>query len=160
MIQQAGGRASYVRADVSKAEEVEKLIDTAVETYGTLDGIFNNAGVGDIRSFFEHTPDYYNRIVSVDQFGVYHGIYYGSIKMKELAVQGTIVNTASIFGYSAAKGSFAYQAAKAAVVMMTKSAALELAEYGIRVVAVAPGFIETPLVGTIRNSKNSSAPSI
>ncbi|WP_028552792.1 SDR family NAD(P)-dependent oxidoreductase [Paenibacillus sp. UNC451MF] len=146
MIQKAGGQASYVRADVSKPEDIQHLIDKTVEVHGTLDGLFNNAGVGDVRSFEEHTPDYYNHVVSVDQFGVYLGIYYGSKKMKELGVKGIIINTASIFGYMAAKGSFAYQAAKAAVVMMTKSAALELADDGIRVIAVAPGFIDTPII--------------
>lgn len=146
LIQKAGGQASYIKADVSKPEDIRNLIDQTVAEHGTLDGIFNNAGVGDVRSFEEHTPDYYNHVISVDQFGVYLGIYYASKKMKELGVQGTIVNTASIFGYTAAKGSFAYQAAKAAVVMMTKSAALELADDGIRVVAVAPGFIDTPII--------------
>ncbi|GIP27014.1 sorbitol-6-phosphate 2-dehydrogenase [Paenibacillus sp. J23TS9] len=146
LIQKAGGQASYVRADVSKPEDIQNLIDQTVATHGTIDGIFNNAGVGDVRSFEEHTPEYYNHVISVDQFGVYLGIYYASKKMKELGVQGIIVSTASIFGYMAAKGSFAYQAAKAAVVMMTKSAALELAEDGIRVTAVAPGFIDTPII--------------
>lgn len=154
MIQKAGGQASYVRADVSKVEDVQRMIDFAVDTHGTIDGLFNNAGVGDVRSFEEHTPDYYNHVVSVDQFGVYLGIYYGSKKMKELGVKGTIINTASIFGYMAAKGSFAYQAAKAAVVMMTKSAALELAEDGIRVAAVAPGFIDTPIIKDSDDFKN------
>lgn len=154
LIQKAGGQASYIKADVSKPEDIRNLIDQTVAEHGTLDGIFNNAGVGDVRSFEEHTPEYYNHVISVDQFGVYLGIYYASKKMKELGVQGTIVNTASIFGYTAAKGSFAYQAAKAAVVMMTKSAALELADDGIRVVAVAPGFIDTPIIKDGDDFKN------
>ncbi len=154
LIKQAGGQASFVRADVSKEEDVKEMIEFAARTHGTIDGIFNNAGVGDVRSFDDHTPDYYNRVISVDQFGVYLGIYYGSKKMRELGVKGTIVNTASIFGYMAAKGSFAYQAAKAAVVMMTKSAALELAEVGIRVAAVAPGFIDTPIIKDGDDFKN------
>lgn len=146
MVDKAGGQASYIRADVSNEEDVRNLINQTVEKHGTIDGIFNNAGVGDVRSFEKHTPDYFNRVISVDQFGVYLGIYYASKKMKELGVKGIIINTASIFGYMAAKGSFAYQAAKAAVIMMTKSAALELAEDGIRVAAVAPGFIDTPII--------------
>ncbi|SFF00069.1 NAD(P)-dependent dehydrogenase, short-chain alcohol dehydrogenase family [Paenibacillus algorifonticola] len=154
LIKQAGGQASAIRADVSSVEDVKNMIDKAVETHGTLDGIFNNAGVGDIRSFEDHTPEYFNHVISVDQFGVYLGIYYASKKMKELGVKGIIVNTASIFGYMAAKGSFAYQAAKAAVVMMTKSAALELADAGIRVTAVAPGFIDTPIIKDGDDFKN------
>ncbi|MGW8425459.1 SDR family NAD(P)-dependent oxidoreductase [Peribacillus simplex] len=71
-------------------------------------------------------------------------------KMVELNVKGTIVNSASIYGTMAAVGSFNYNAAKAAVVMMSKSGALELAEHGIRVVGVAPGFIDTSILVTMK----------
>ncbi|MNP51819.1 2,5-dichloro-2,5-cyclohexadiene-1,4-diol dehydrogenase [compost metagenome] len=84
-------------------------------------------------------------------------MYYGAKKMVELNVQGTIVNTASIYGSVAAVGSFNYNAAKAAVVMMSKSGALELAEHGIRVVGVAPGFIETPILGDDQAMKDALA---
>jgi NAD(P)-dependent dehydrogenase (short-subunit alcohol dehydrogenase family) len=77
--------------------------------------------------------------------------------MVELNVKGTIVNTASIYGTMAAVGSFNYNAAKAAVVMMSKSGALELAEHGIRVVGVAPGFIDTPILGDNEEVKNALA---
>ncbi|MEI2471772.1 SDR family oxidoreductase, partial [Peribacillus frigoritolerans] len=101
-----------------------------------------------VKPFLEMDPESYHRVVDVDQHGVYYGMYYAARKMVELGVTGaTIVNTASIYGTMVSIGSFNYHAAKAAVIAMTKSGAIELAQYGIRVVGVAPGFIETPIIG-------------
>lgn len=97
--------------------------------------------------FLELEPAKYHKVVNVDQHGVYYGIYYAAHAMVKLGIQGTIVNTASIYGSVASKGSFHYNAAKAAVISMSRSGALELAEHGIRVVGVAPGYIETPMMG-------------
>jgi NAD(P)-dependent dehydrogenase (short-subunit alcohol dehydrogenase family) len=152
----SGIAASY-KIDVSKGEEVKALIDWTVEKYGTFNGIFNNAGIGLVKPFLEMDPESYHRVIDVDQHSVYYGMYYGAKKMVELDVQGTIVNTASIYGTAAAIGSFNYNTAKAAVVMMSKSGALELAQYGIRVVGVAPGFIDTPILGNNEEMKNMLA---
>jgi len=146
--------AAAYRVDVSKGDEVKALIDWTVQKYGTLSGIFNNAGIGLVKPFLEMDPASYHRVIDVDQHSVYYGMYYAARKMVELGVAGTIVNTASIYGTMAAIGSFNYNAAKAAVVMMTKSGALELAEHNIRVVAVAPGFINTPILGNDDSFKN------
>lgn len=135
------------KCDVSKAAEVEALVDFAVETYGTLNGIVNNAGIGLVKPFLEMDPVSYHKVVDVDQHGVYYGMYYTAKKMVELGETGTIVNVASIYGFNVAMGSFNYHAAKAAVVIMTKSGGLELATHNIRVVGVAPGFIDTPILG-------------
>lgn len=152
-----GGKASYFKVDVSKAEEVKQLVDLAAKEHGTLNGIFNNAGIGDVKPLLEHDPETYHRVVNVDQHGVYYGIYYVAKKMAELGAKGAIVNTASIYGYSVSIGSINYHAAKAAVVAMTKAAALELANYGVRVVGVAPGFIETPIIGKDKEFLNALA---
>ncbi len=144
---QAGVRAFPFKVDVSKAAEVEAMVDFAVEKLGTLNGIFNNAGIGLLKPFLEMDPATYHRVIEVDQHSVYYGMYYAARKMVALGTKGTFVNTASIYGTTAAPGSFNYNAAKAAVIMMTRSAALELATHGIRVVAVAPGFINTPILG-------------
>jgi len=84
-------------------------------------------------------------------------MYYAAKKMVSLGAKGTFVNTASIYGFMAATGSFNYNAAKAAVVMMSKSAALELAEHGIRVVGIAPGFVDTPILGKDEAMKSALA---
>ncbi|MET0747554.1 MAG: SDR family NAD(P)-dependent oxidoreductase [Rhizobium sp.] len=142
-----GGKAHAFKVDVSKADQVAAMVDFAVEKFGTLNGIFNNAGISLVKPFIEMDPESYHRVIDVDQHGVYYGMYYAARKMVALGTSGAIVNTASIYGSIAASQSFSYNAAKAAVVMMSKSGALELAPYGIRVVGVAPGFIDTPMFG-------------
>lgn len=145
--QAQGVRAFAYKVDVSKAAEIEALVDFAVEKLGTLNGMFNNAGIGLVKPFLEMDPASYLKVIEVDQHSVYYGLYYGARKMVALGARGTFVNTASIYGSIAARGSFNYNAAKAAVVSMSRSGALELAEHGIRVVGVAPGFIDTPILG-------------
>lgn len=142
-----GVKVFAYKVDVSKAAEVEALVDFAVEKLGTLNGIFNNAGIGLVKPFLEMDSASYHKVIEVDQHSVYYGMYHAAKKMVKLGTQGTFVNTASIYGFQAAHGSFNYNAAKAAVVMMSKSGALELAQHGIRVVGVAPGFINTPILG-------------
>ena len=143
----SGVRAHAFKIDVSKGEEVAALVDFAVEKLGTLNGIFNNAGIGLVKPFLEMDPATYHKVIDVDQHSVYYGMYYAAKKMVALGAKGTFVNTASIYGSMAAVGSFNYNAAKAAVVMMSRSGALELAPHGIRVVGIAPGFIDTPILG-------------
>jgi NAD(P)-dependent dehydrogenase (short-subunit alcohol dehydrogenase family) len=142
-----GVKAFAFKVDVSRAAEVEAMVDFAVEKLGTLNGLFNNAGIGLVKPFLEMEPASYLKVIEVDQHSVYYGMYYAAKKMVALGTRGTFVNTASIYGSMASAGSFNYNAAKAAVIMMTKSGALELAPHGIRVVAVAPGFINTPILG-------------
>src|SRR6476620_660846 len=153
----SGVRAYAFKVDVSKAEQVAALVDFAVERLGTLNGIFNNAGIGLVKPFLEMDPASYHKVIEVDQHSVYYGMYYAAKKMVALGAKGTFVNTASIYGTTAAAGSFNYNAAKAAVIMMTRSAALELAPHGIRVVAVAPGFINTPILGNDAAMRESLA---
>lgn len=154
-VEALGVKAAAFKVDVSSAEQVEALVDFAVEKLGTLNGIFNNAGIGLVRPFLEMDPASYHKVIDVDQHSVYYGMYYAAKKMVALGTTGTFVNTASIYGSVAAVGSFNYNAAKAAVVMMSKSAALELSEHGIRVVGVAPGFINTPILGKDEAIKNA-----
>ncbi|KQY94806.1 short-chain dehydrogenase [Paenibacillus sp. Root52] len=156
-IEAGGGTAAAYKVDVSKGDEIKALVDWTVDKFGTLSGIFNNAGIGLVKPFLEMDPESYHRVIDVDQHSVYYGMYYGAKKMVELNVQGTVVNTASIYGSVAAVGSFNYNAAKAAVVMMSKSGALELAEHGIRVVGVAPGYIDTPILGDNQEVKDALA---
>lgn len=146
-VEALGVKALPYKIDVSKAAEVEAMVNYTVEQFGTLNGIFNNAGIGLVKPFLEMDPESYHKVIDVDQHSVYYGMYYAARKMVEIGAKGTFVNTASIYGTSAAVGCFNYNAAKAAVVMMSKTAALELAPHGIRVVGVAPGFIDTPILG-------------
>lgn len=152
-----GRKAAAFKVDVSKAEQVEALVDFAVETFGNLNGIFNNAGISVVKPFLEMDPESYHRVIDVDQHSVYYGMHYAAKKMVALGSTGAFVNTASIYGTMAAPGTFNYNAAKAAVVMMSKSGALELAPHGIRVIGVAPGFIDTPMFGDNKELKTELA---
>ncbi len=149
-INDKGGTSVSYKVDVSQKEEMEALIDFTVKEFGTITGIFNNAGIGLVKPFLEMDPSSYHKVIEVDQDSVYFGMYYAAKKMVELEVRnGVIVNTASIYGSMAAVGSFNYNAAKAAVISMSRSGALELAPHNIRVVGVAPGFIDTPILNDL-----------
>jgi glucose 1-dehydrogenase len=146
MIKEAGGEAMFVHTNVAKFEEVERAVNKAVEEYGSLDVMFNNAGTGVYKPLLEQEPEDYDVVVKVNQYGVYYGILAAGRNMRDLGVPGVIVNTASVFSFLASPELIGYHAAKGAVKMMTQAAALELAPFGIRVVAVAPGGVNTPLI--------------
>lgn len=141
-----GGEAIFVKTDVSKYEEVEALVQKTVDTYGRIDVMFNNAGIGRVTPVLDQDLKDYHSVINVNQHGVAHGIIAAGKKMRELGIKGVIINTASVFGFLASPGTFAYHASKGAVIMMTKSAALELSVHGIRVLAVAPGAVDTPII--------------
>lgn len=102
-------------------------------------------GQGHCCGFYQDMKGYY-KTIGVNQHGVAFGIMAAGRKMKELGNKGVIINTASVFGYLASHDTFAYQATKGAVRMMTQTAALELGAYGIRVVGMAPGGVDTPII--------------
>ena len=141
-----GGEALFARTNVAKFEEVEVAVEKAVSEYGSLDVMFNNAGTGHYAPLLEHEPGDYDRVVRVNQYGVYYGILAAGRKMRDLGVRGVIVNTASVYSFYGTPGVIGYHAAKGAVKTMTHAAALELAPFGIRVVAVAPGAVDTPII--------------
>ncbi|MEK4189703.1 SDR family NAD(P)-dependent oxidoreductase [Paenibacillus sp. FSL L8-0494] len=141
-----GGEAIFVKTDVSKYEDVEALVQKTVDTYGRIDVMFNNAGIGRVTPVLDQDLKDYHSVINVNQHGVAHGIIAAGKKMRELGIKGVIINTASVFGFLASPGTFAYHASKGAVIMMTKSAALELSVHGIRVLAVAPGAVDTPII--------------
>ena len=136
-----------VAADVTDYAQVEQVMETAVAHFGTLDVVVNNAGIGIAKMLLEHDPIAdFDVVTAVNQKGVYYGILAGARKLVELKRPGVILNTSSIYGSMAAEMTFTYNVSKAAVDMMTKCAALELAPHGIRVAAVAPGRVDTPLL--------------
>ncbi|WP_239618764.1 SDR family NAD(P)-dependent oxidoreductase [Cohnella mopanensis] len=152
LIQDKGGEASFVKVDVSNQADVEALVNKAVELYGRIDVMYNNAGIGGAGPVLSQNMDLYHRTIAVNQHGVAYGIIAAGNKMKELGIRGVIINTASVFGFLASPGTFAYHATKGAVIMMSKSAALELAPHGIRVIAVAPGAVDTPIIQGFKDS--------
>ncbi|MFH5882313.1 SDR family NAD(P)-dependent oxidoreductase [Liberiplasma polymorphum] len=149
-VKSMGTDAIFIKADVSKANEVKLLIDKTVEHFGNLTGIFNNAGIGEMKPFLELEQDDYDKMININQNGVFYGMQFAGRKMKELGVKnGVIVNTASIYGFIGAEASAHYNATKAAVVSLTKSGAQALTKDGIRVVGVAPGFTKTAILEAV-----------
>jgi len=141
-VEALGGEADFVRCDVTEPADVEALVSRAVERFGALHVMTNNAGIGTYAPLLEHTPEQFDRVVKVNQYGVFYGMVAAGRAMRELQIAGTIVNTASVFAFLGSEGIIGYHASKGAVRLMTQAAALELAPYGIRVVAVAPGIVE------------------
>ncbi len=135
----------FVRTDVADEQSVEKLVKTAVDQFGQLDIIFNNAGIGIQKPTHELTDEEYKRVIAVNQDGVFYGIKYALREMLKTG-GGAIINTSSILGTVGEPTSIPYAASKGAVNLITKSVALEYADRNIRVNAVAPGFIESGLV--------------
>jgi NAD(P)-dependent dehydrogenase (short-subunit alcohol dehydrogenase family) len=147
----AGGTASYLRADISQPADCEALVRETVARHGALHLAYNNAGIGGPRAATGDYPlDGWERVIGINLSGVFYSLRY-EIPAILAAGGGSIVNIASVLGQVALAGSPAYVAAKHGVVGLTRTAALEYAAAGIRVNAVGPGFIRTPLIAGLED---------
>lgn len=134
-------------ADVTDYQQVEAMVKYAVEQFGSLDIMVNNAGIGAPKPLLEHDPIAdFEPISKVNQNGVYYGILAAGRQFQAQGTPGVILNTSSVYAQMASEMTFIYNVSKAAVDMMTKCAALELAPLDIRVCAVAPGRVDTPML--------------
>jgi NAD(P)-dependent dehydrogenase (short-subunit alcohol dehydrogenase family) len=144
----AGGQARFVALDVTDAAQWAAAVAFAVEAFGGLTTLVNNAGIYHPGGVEEETEAGWNRMVAVNQTSVWLGM---RAAMPELVKSGNaaIVNISSLYGLIGSPGSLAYHATKAAVRLMTKSAALEYVKRGVRVNSVHPGQIRTPILGNL-----------
>ena len=145
LIRHDGGQAVFVRTDVTDERQVENLVATAVRTYGGLDVAFNNAGIAAKQApLAEVDTATFDKVIAIDLRGVFLAMKH-EIRHMLKAGGGAIVNTASVAGLIADPMMSAYVAAKHGVVGLSKAAAIEYASKGIRVNALAPGLVETPM---------------
>jgi len=142
-IEELGSEAKYYFADVSKYEEVERMIKEIEKDFGRLDVLVNNAGIIKDRTLAKMTPEEWKAVIDVDLTGVFNCTKAALPLI--IANQGNIISISSIVGERGNYGQTNYAAAKAGIIGFTKSLAKELGRFGVRVNAIAPGFIETKM---------------
>ncbi|HEX9019073.1 MAG TPA: SDR family oxidoreductase [Anaerolineaceae bacterium] len=143
----AGGTAAFVKTDVSKADQVEAMVQFVVDTYGHLDVCLNNAArTPDDKPLTEMDEHVWDGVMAVDLKGVALCLKYELRQMVKQGTGGSIINTSSVSGIRPQPANPAYVAAKHAVIGLTRQAAMDYSQYGIRINSVAPGAIDTPML--------------
>lgn len=155
LIAREGGEARFIRADVARPEDCEALVRSTEEAYGRLDIACNNAGIsGEAAPTGEYSIEGWRQVIEINLSGIFYCMRY-EIPAMLRAGGGSIVNLGSILGQVGFAGSPAYVSAKHGMQGLTQTAALEYGSQGIRVNAVGPGFIRTPLIADLENDPQS-----
>lgn len=155
LVTRLGGEVIFRPADVSDPDQIADLVAGAVESFGGLDVMVNNAGISSKmhRSFLDDDLADFQRVMAVNVLGVMAGTRDAAREMAKSG-GGSIINLSSIGGIQAGGGVMTYRASKAAVIMFTQSSAIELAHFDVRVNAIAPGSIPTPILASSNSGKS------
>ncbi|MBV8325065.1 SDR family NAD(P)-dependent oxidoreductase [Chryseobacterium sp.] len=143
---QEGTEVRFITCDVSKPEEVEKAVQETVDHFGSLDVAVNNAGIVDASPVHEKSIEEWQRVININLSGVFYGMKYQIAQMRNQKTGGAVINMGSIMSQVAEFGIGGYASSKHGLVGLTKVAALENGTHNIRVNAIGPGYIETPLL--------------
>jgi 3-oxoacyl-[acyl-carrier protein] reductase len=156
-IESAGGRALAVEADVTDRAAVARAFDTAERAFGTVTVFVNNAGVAHANRAVEMPESEWRRVLGTNLDAVFYAAQEAARRMLAAGKRGSIVNIASVLGVGVQKGTAAYAVSKAAVIQLTRALALELAFKGVRVNAIAPGWIVTEINRDYLESQSGTA---
>ncbi len=150
-----GGEAMYVPCDVGDLTSLQYIIDRTVERFGKIDIYVSNAGINDSQKtrYLDITPEQYDRIMDVNLRGMFFGDQYAAREMVKQGCGGAIINMSSVNAYLALNSQMVYTTSKGGVQQLTKVQAVDLAPYGIKVNAMAPGPIETDLMRRVGSDK-------
>jgi NAD(P)-dependent dehydrogenase (short-subunit alcohol dehydrogenase family) len=159
-ITHSGYKASFLKVDVTKPEDMKALVDSAVKTYGKLDIAVNNAGIsGEVKPIVDQSIDTWLKVINVNLNSVFYGMKY-QIEAMLNGGGGSIINVSSILGKVGFAGSSAYAAAKHGLIGLTETAALEYSSKNVRVNSVGPGFIDTPMLSVLDETLKSQISSL
>jgi NAD(P)-dependent dehydrogenase (short-subunit alcohol dehydrogenase family) len=158
IVRQQGGEARFVRADVTRSDEVRNYVQETLDAYGAIDCFFNNAGIeGSVTPIQDYDEAVFDQVIAVNLKGVFLGLRHVLPVMLRQG-SGAVVNTASVAGLTGGPGMPAYVASKHGVLGLTKVASADVARAGIRVNAVCPGPVETRMMRSLEAQRNPSDP--
>lgn len=157
LVASLGSQASYCHLDVTQVSQWQSAVDHTLQTFGKLNGLFNNAGIASFNGIESESPEGFKRVMDINLFGVFLGIQAAIEPMKK-AGGGVIVNMSSTAGLQGYAGLSAYVASKWAVRGLTKAVALDLAPYNIRVLSIHPGPIKTPMTAQMPDAAVAAQP--
>lgn len=149
-------KAFFFKADVSKKQEVEDLINFTIDKFSKIDILVNNAGIGLTGELTEMSDDVWEKVIDINLNGTFYASRLVTKHMKDNSIKGSVINISSILGQVGFRTASAYCASKGAVNQLTKASALELAPLGIRINAIAPGFIKTNMTKGIQDNEEAN----